>query len=703
MPQGILIQQHASNKLTTHRLNFGTDQTPIKYYIYKSALDDEIVVSLVKTPLLSLLAILRALLLSHLRDLRPDLFLETQTWSISLHPRTEVHVSAPGWGWDPLQDPGTGMLPGSSVGADSLVLLRPDDVVRIGEIVLQIKQDSSMLASELNDVQVKSSGHTRATVDMENGDQENRREAVDLPSNVIHTLCTPDLQLDGTTMKMETIMETPAAPRHHDVVAKASPVLPSIDENTIHGGDDGQERKDIVSRDRLVARSPDEPTLLDGSLVQPPQVQDNDNRSNNVPFDPTETIIESETKLIEDSFVQLDHTNEQSNEDSQMSSCIRADQSHQTIESQERLSDLPPKSPTSQRHIEEPNTLEAAADISIQLSSELKQLDSYPVLESSSRGHKRKRLSEESTHDARSTFHVEIPTKQPVMASKTPNRRRKTNPALVSSSSMLALTRESTLTSPRGSAELSPSVRSTRSSVFDTATPQPSARTGLKILFASSTSIDKKTRTMKFLASHGGQKATSVADCDVLCVGKGDLKKTSNLVLAVLHGKEIVTDDWVLHSASKGELLDVHDYLARDPVKEAEWGANLSEAIQRGNENVKPLLGRVFRFTTAAQQDLGKGFSELKEIALLAGAKSVLVGIPRSSTVEDMRATVYIVAPNDPEVRRIEQAGWKCFSKDIITLSVLRGALDATSDEFVIRAISGESPSPATGNKKRRK
>lgn len=576
-------------------------------------------------------------------------------------------------------------------------MLRPDDVVRIGEIVLQIQRDSSGPADELDDVQVKSSGHARATVDTEDEDQEIMGEATNLPSNVIHTLCTPDLQLDVTAMKMETIMETPAASRHQDVAAKASSVLPSIDEDAIRG--DGQEGKDIVSRDRLVAGSPDEPTLLDGSPIQPPQVQDSDDRPDGVLPDPTETIIKPETKTIEDSFVQLDQTYE----DSQTSTAIRADQLHQTLRSQERLSDLPPPSPTSVRNLDESNTLEAATGISIQLPSELKQLDPDPVLESSSRNLKRKRLSEEGKHDARSTFHVEIPMKQPVMATKTPVKRRKTNPAAVSSSSMLALTRESTPASPRGSAEHSTSVRSTRSSVFETATPQPSERPGLKILFASSTSIDKRSRTMRFLASNGVKTAKSVVDCDVLCVGKGDLKKTSNLVLAVLHGKEIVTDDWVLHSASKGELLDIHDYLARDPVKEAEWGTNLSEAIRRGNENVKPLLGRVFRFTTAAQQDLGKGFLELKEIAMLAGAKSVLVDIPGISNVGDLRASVWIVAPNDPELRRIEEAGCKCFSKDIITLSVLRGALDDNSDEFLIRAINGEFTSPATGNKKRKR
>jgi hypothetical protein len=667
--------------------------------------------------------------------------LETRKWSIALQVFSKVNIYVPSWGPDPTRESRI------HVDAGSLFFLRPDDVFRIGNFVFQIQRDDPLVSvGDTDDVQVKSSGHTDigATVATETEDQGAQFEVIDLPTDGKPVLSTPDLQFQKPAVTAETIMETPATSRHQNADAKTSPVLSGIDGNAARGHDNSQGREDdaentdLLSKTRLVSASPNEQTLSDDSPIETLQVEDSDQLPARVPSNPTQTISELETEAQAEIILQWDETNI----DTQRNTLARADRLLQTaVGSQGSLSYLPPLSPGASNHVDAPENLEAPEDVTVQSSSQTKlaapspaasshadapedpeaaneftvQLSSEkkllapspadsgpvdppenhevpeevyaqlpsetrppspgPVPGSTSTNLKRKRANEEGQDNAKDSVYIEIPPKKkPARAVKTPTKP-KSKPAQVGSSKGLGSTEKPMSRSPRG--------------------------TGMKVLFASSTSIDKSIQPMRFLTSKGVRKAKSVADCDVLCVGKGNLRKTSNLVMAVLGGKRIVTDDWVVQSASRGELLDLDDYIARDPAKEAEWGMNLNEAIQRGRDNVKPLLGWTLHFTTAAKKELGKGLSELKEIALLAGAKAVQVSLPTKSNKGEV-STLIIAAPNDPDLGLLEEGGWRSFSKDIVILSVLRGVLDVSQDEFLVTAKKGETGT-ATRSKKRKK
>lgn len=264
-------------------------------------------------------------------------------------------------------------------------------------------------------------------------------------------------------------------------------------------------------------------------------------------------------------------------------------------------------------------------------------------------------------------------------------------------------TKKSPVNSVRELSEPPPSAsaRSTRSVQLREHSPSSSSMTGepRRVFFSSSTTIDRASKRLTFLERNGVTKVNSVEECDILCVGKGELKKTGSLVLAVISGKEVITDDWISTSISKGELLDPRSFLARDPTKEAEWKIDLSEAIERGKRGIKPFLDSSFFFTPAAKKDLGKGFTDLKAIAMHAGAKSVQVSIPKKpSQLGDKSQTFIIAAQDDGELPALEEAGWRSFNKDIITLSVLRGTVDVEGNEFLIqRQIESN---PANSNKR---
>ena len=231
--------------------------------------------------------------------------------------------------------------------------------------------------------------------------------------------------------------------------------------------------------------------------------------------------------------------------------------------------------------------------------------------------------------------------------------------------------------------------------------PLQSPPADIKLLSASSTSIDHSKPFMRYLEKQGVQRVFSVAECTALCVSKSsELKKTSKLIMAVLQGKQVITDDWVTQSVGAGKLLDIEDFRASDPRLEAEWGIDLVEAIERGKSATpKPFHGWTIAFTSAAKKDAGfSGFKELKEVALNAGAQSCSAVLPKKSP-EKSKPTLIIACLNDPASATLK-GPWRCFSRDIIGLSCLRGKVDVDSDEFLVRS---ESKIPKGINNSKRK
>lgn len=248
--------------------------------------------------------------------------------------------------------------------------------------------------------------------------------------------------------------------------------------------------------------------------------------------------------------------------------------------------------------------------------------------------------------------------------------------------------------SPANSFGPASSLRSTRSAVREDSNPS-TQECGMRILFASSTSVGDSKAFKKFLREHEVKTVQSFDDATCLCVGKGELKKTSKLISAVLLGLDIITDDWVTDSARLKKLQDTHAYLARDPQRESEWGIKLDEAIERGRRKVRVFEGRNIAFTTKLKKELGNtNFADLKEIAVCAGARKVGTSLPKESS--DSNATTLIIGSlDDNDTPALQEK--RFFTKEMISLSVLRGHLDTESDEFLIE----KEPPQRKGNKKR--
>ena len=138
----------------------------------------------------------------------------------------------------------------------------------------------------------------------------------------------------------------------------------------------------------------------------------------------------------------------------------------------------------------------------------------------------------------------------------------------------------STLELPTGSVS---SKATGRTAAISRQSIYPRRYNGLKVFYASSTTVDNLVNVMKVLAKYGAQKTAKVQDCHYLCVGHGkELTKSANLILAVAMRKYVISERWAKDSAAQARLLDPLAYLAEDPVREPEWGTRLREASERG-------------------------------------------------------------------------------------------------------------------------
>ena len=246
------------------------------------------------------------------------------------------------------------------------------------------------------------------------------------------------------------------------------------------------------------------------------------------------------------------------------------------------------------------------------------------------------------------------------------------------------------------SVEPASSIRSTRSVVRQDLSQLNVGDDSIRILFSSSTAVSNSRAFMKFLKQQGIVKVHSVPQCTVLCVGKGELKKTSKLIMAIMLGKEVITDEWVTESARCNEIQNLKEYLAQDPEREQEWRFNIREAVERGRQGLEILQDWTVIFTASAKKEVGKnGFSDLKEIATYAGAESVSTTLPKKPP-EELPFTLVIGTVADVDTPAL--AKWKCYTRDIIGLSVLRGRLEIDSEEFLI-----QKPAQEKGSRKRKR
>ena len=230
-----------------------------------------------------------------------------------------------------------------------------------------------------------------------------------------------------------------------------------------------------------------------------------------------------------------------------------------------------------------------------------------------------------------------------------------------------------------------------------------------RIVFSKST-IPEQSKLLTFLRTHGAKKMDTVNDqVNILCVGNGELKRTSKLVLAVSQGKAIVTDQWVTDSFQADHLLDIASYIPRDPQREKEWRFSLKEAVDRGrlaqsssskpSRRPQPFDGWTIYFTASLVRDSKEAASELQAMARAQGAQTRMRRRPSIAFNSAFSTKTLVVGlEHDTDEPALVELGWPWYSRDIVALSILRGRVENQTEEFLIRpsTITTTTTKPVT-------
>lgn len=217
------------------------------------------------------------------------------------------------------------------------------------------------------------------------------------------------------------------------------------------------------------------------------------------------------------------------------------------------------------------------------------------------------------------------------------------------------------------------------------------AYTGSKprAVFSNST-IPNQPQIMRFFSTQGGKAVNQITEngYDILVVGDNQLKKTSKLLLSVALGKPIVTDAWITQSLKAGKLIDTDPFVPDDPEREKGWGFDLRGATKRNNRR-SLFSGKTVFFTPALRKDYGSSFKEIAGLMKVAGADHVISKPPREMDESDGPNIIAVgLEHGDLDAVDLLEQKRRCFNKDLLSLSILRGKLDLESNEFRI-VLSG--------------
>ncbi|KAF2816854.1 uncharacterized protein BDZ99DRAFT_564685 [Mytilinidion resinicola] len=234
----------------------------------------------------------------------------------------------------------------------------------------------------------------------------------------------------------------------------------------------------------------------------------------------------------------------------------------------------------------------------------------------------------------------------------------------------------------RSSSPIANHLRSSQNTVTESQLYELSAP---RVAFSYSTIPDQK-KFMAFLEMHSGKKVEAVKDANILCVGRSEVKKTGKLLRAIVLGVAIVTDDWFISSHAMGRLLNPDRFAPRDHKNEKAWGFSLYDVL--GKEQRTIFSGMTICFTPAMKEHHNSFITEMRDIVLEAGAEKV---ITRAATgVKDDGNTIVIAVSDEKDTNAaiLQDRGMTCYTRDLLSTSILRGSLDLESDEFIIKPDS---------------
>lgn len=205
-------------------------------------------------------------------------------------------------------------------------------------------------------------------------------------------------------------------------------------------------------------------------------------------------------------------------------------------------------------------------------------------------------------------------------------------------------------------------------------------QTPVRILFTQD-KVSFQATMVKFLKAKGCKISDGTKDeYELVVVGKSAVKKTIKLLRAIALGKTIVSEEWVRESYKSKKLLPLRNFYLADRVREYEWACTFNS--HQGCTEM--LLGKTVYVTPSLKDELGKdGFREMVSLARLVGAKQT-ISTPKAAGKAKRKDT--IILASEQKDFDDDMADLRCYNRNLLPLSILRGKLDLDSDEFVAKS-----------------
>ncbi|KAK5944104.1 hypothetical protein PMZ80_003385 [Knufia obscura] len=103
-----------------------------------------------------------------------------------------------------------------------------------------------------------------------------------------------------------------------------------------------------------------------------------------------------------------------------------------------------------------------------------------------------------------------------------------------------------------------------------------------KVVFSGRCATKSKKIAMDAFGRLGGLVVDKALEADLVCIPGDELKKSPKIILALIHGKHIVTERWITECNRQKLFPDPAKYLPIDLEREQDWQFNLKAAIGRG-------------------------------------------------------------------------------------------------------------------------
>lgn len=172
----------------------------------------------------------------------------------------------------------------------------------------------------------------------------------------------------------------------------------------------------------------------------------------------------------------------------------------------------------------------------------------------------------------------------------------------------------------------------------------------------------------------------------VKSIKDGPLKKSMKLLLCIALGIPIVTDAWLHESARKARFLSLESYIPKVPEQEQDWAFSMSHIWGNPHPN---LLKNYTVYFTPSLKGLFKPFTEVDEVCKAVGARRIIS--KPGKEVKDVKGMILLgLDDKDSDCDLLLASGHQVYSRDLLTIGIMRGSIDLDSEEFKIKPVGSQ-------------